>query len=211
MSRLRRALLMALLLPAIPTPLDAQVSQIARVSGVVRDEGGKPVPSATVTASNPDQAPATLNATTDEKGRFAILGLRRGSWTFSVSAPGFQVTRVGGTVQAGRPNPPINITLTRGTPAPAGPAPTVTGAALQGTIDAAEAAVASGDLDTAIRNYRELVAKVPALTTGQLRLGGLLEQKGDSAGALDVYRQVLKTDPDNARASAAIARLGRRP
>jgi len=211
MSRLRPVLLLALLPLLAPTTASAQVSQIARVAGLVRDEAGKPIPGASITASNPDQAPATFTASTDPKGRFAILGLRRGSWTFSVSPPGFKTTRGGGDVQVGRPNAPINVTLMKGTPAVSGPAATVTGAALQELIDDAEASAARGDLDSAIKGYRDLVSRVPALTAGQLRLAGLLEEKGDGPGALDVYRLVLKIEPENTRAAAAVARLARTP
>ena len=218
MSRLRPVLLALLPLlgataatAATPAPASAQVSQIARVAGMVRDEAGKPIAGASITASNPDQAPATFTASTDGKGRFAILGLRRGSWTFSVAAPGFKTTRVAGDVLVGRPNAPINVTLMKGTPAVSGPAPTVTGAELQEVIEDAEGAAARGDLDGAIKGYRDLVSRVPALTAGQLRLAALLEEKGDGPGALEVYRQVLRIEPDNTRAAAAAARLARTP
>jgi tetratricopeptide (TPR) repeat protein len=211
MSRLRRALLLALLLPALPSAASAQVSLIARVAGTVRDEGGKPIAGATIIATNPNQTPTTLTASSDDKGRFAILGLRRGSWTFAISAPGFKTTQVSGNVQTAKPNAPINVTLSRGTPAASGPAPTITVAELQEAIDAAETSASNGDLDSAIKGYRDVVAKVPGLTTGYLRLGGLLEKKGDGGGALEAYQQVLKIEPGDARAVAAVARLSRMP
>ena len=78
-------------------------------------------------------------------------------------------------------------------------------------IDAAEASAASGDLAAPIGTYRDLLSKIPALTTGYLRVGALLEEKGDAAGALETYRQLARLEPDNARAAAAIARLARIP
>jgi len=114
-------------------------------------------------------------------------------------------------VQTAKPNAPINVTLSRGTPAASGPAPTITVAELQEAIDAAETSASNGDLDSAIKGYRDVVAKVPGLTTGYLRLGGLLEKKGDGAGALEAYQQVLKIEPGDARAVAAVARLSRMP
>ena len=85
------------------------------------------------------------------------------------------------------------------------------GPEIQSIIDAAEASAASGDLAAAIASYKDLLSKIPALTTGYLRVGALLEQTGDAAAALETYRQLARLEPDNARAAAAIARLARIP
>ena len=58
----------------------AQVQRCAklqRVGGIVRDDAGQPVKGATVTAEDPNVGQA-LTATTDDKGRFTIIGLRSG-------------------------------------------------------------------------------------------------------------------------------------
>jgi len=183
---------------------------VGRVAGTVRDEGGKPVAGATITATNPEQA-LTLTATSDVKGRFGMLGLRRGVWVFAVAAPGFQKVSLAGEVQLGNQNPPLNVKLVKSpTPQP-GPLSNLSGPEIQSIIDAAEAAAASGDLAAAIASYKDLLSKIPALTTGYLRVGALLEQTGDAAAALETYRQLARLEPDNARAAAAIARLARIP
>ena len=211
MGRLRHVLFLALLILLAGAGAGAGQGQVARITGTVRDDTGKPVPGATITATNPDQAPTTFTATTDEKGRFAILGLRRGTWAFAIAAPGFQTARVSGGVQTGRPNPPVAIRLLKGLAPPAGPTATFTGPEIQTLIDAAEAAARDGDLAAAVSGYRELLAKIPALTAAYLRIGALLEQKGDTGGALEAYRELARLEPDNARAAAAIARLTRTP
>ena len=183
---------------------------VGRVAGTIRDESGKPVAGATITATNPEQA-LTLTATSDVKGRFGMLGLRRGVWVFAIAAPGFQKVSQAGEVQIGNQNPPLNVKLVKSpTPQP-GPLSNLSGSDIQSMIDAAEASAASGDLAAAIGTYRDLLSKIPALTTGYLRVGALLEQKGDAAGALETYRQLARLEPDNARAAAAIARLARIP
>ena len=184
---------------------------VGRVAGTIRDESGKPVAGATITATNPEQA-LTLTATSDVKGRFGMLGLRRGIWVFAIAAPGFQKVSQAGEVQIGNQNPPLNVKLVKNpTPPQPGPLSTLTGSDIQSMIDAAEASAASGDLAAAIGTYRDLLSKIPALTTGYLRVGALLEQQGDAAGALETYRQLARLEPDNARAAAAIARLARIP
>src|SRR5690242_20787324 len=65
-------------------------AQVGRVSGFVKDETGQPIKGATVRADNPDAPLKSITASTDEKGRFYILGLIRGDWTVTADAPGFQ-------------------------------------------------------------------------------------------------------------------------
>src|SRR4051794_1660649 len=94
-----------LLTTVIPAALAAQ-GAAARVAGTVKDDSGKPVSGATITAANHDEAPATYTTTSDTRGRFGMLGLRRGVWMFTVEAPGFQAVRASGEVQTLRPNAP---------------------------------------------------------------------------------------------------------
>ena len=184
---------------------------VARVAGTVKDESGKPVSGATITAANPDEAPSVYTTTSDTRGRFGMLGLRRGVWMFTIAAPGFQTVRASGEVQALRPNPPLDIKLIRQLDRLTSPTSTLTGAELQAMIDAAEQAATAGKVDVAVAAYRDLLTKVPALTTAFLRIGALLEERGDTAGALAAYRDLARIEPDNGRAAAAIARLTRSP
>ena len=63
-------------------------AQVGRVNGLVKDDSGNPIKGATVTADNPNIGPTTYTATTDDKGRFTIIGLRAGQWRFTAQAPG---------------------------------------------------------------------------------------------------------------------------
>ena len=54
-------------------------AQTGRVGGIVKDEAGNPIKGATVTAENPGASPSSFTATTDDKGRFSIIGLSRDS------------------------------------------------------------------------------------------------------------------------------------
>jgi hypothetical protein len=205
----RSALVLSVLFLAGTGGLLAQAI-VGRITGTVRDDAGKPVPGATITATNPEQA-LTLTATSDAKGRFGMLGLRRGIWVFAAAAPGFEKTSLAGEVQLGNQNPPLNIKLVK-TPTPQpGPLADLPAVEIQAKIDSAEASVAAGDLAAAIGTYRDLISKVPALTAGYLRVGALLEQKGDTAGALEAYRELARLEPANTRAAAAITRLTRIP
>ena len=69
-------LLAALLVAALA---GSAAAQTGRVGGVVKDEAGNPIKGATVTAENPSASPSSFTATTDDKGRFSIIGLKSGS------------------------------------------------------------------------------------------------------------------------------------
>src|SRR5262249_43668723 len=96
--RQRRHLPRAVLTAARVMALAAgAAAQTGRVGGTVKDEAGQPIKGATITAENPAASPSSFTATTDDKGRFSIIGLRGGQWTFSAQAPGFGP-------ESGRPN-----------------------------------------------------------------------------------------------------------
>src|SRR3954447_16851962 len=107
-----RGILAAIVVSAIAATASAQTG---RVGGLVKDEAGQPIKGATITAENPSASPSSFTATTDDKGRFSVIGLRGGMWTFSAQAPGF-AAETGkmnvGTI--GTPNPPLTFTLKKG-------------------------------------------------------------------------------------------------
>jgi hypothetical protein len=75
---------LGLAVTGLATPAFAQ----ARAMGTVRDLANKPIKGATVKAVNPDAAPSEFASATDDKGRWAMIGLRSGTWRFIVEAPG---------------------------------------------------------------------------------------------------------------------------
>src|SRR5262252_7886204 len=100
-----RGVLVAACLAALAAPASAQTG---RVGGQVKDEAGQPIKGATVTAENPAASPSSFTATTDDKGRFSIIGLRTGQWKFTAQAPGFAPEVGTLPVQTiGTPNPPL--------------------------------------------------------------------------------------------------------
>ena len=185
-------------------------AQIGRIAGTITDDAGRPLKGATIVAENREQAPSTFTSSSDSKGRFSILGMRRGVWTFTIQAPGFEVASARLEVVTVKPNPPLNVRLERAA-APARPG-LLTGIDVrdvQRQIDAAERIAASNDLAAAVEAYREILNRVPALTSVYLRIGALHEARNDSASALAEYRRLLKFEPANGAAQSAIDRLTR--
>ncbi|RMG86456.1 MAG: tetratricopeptide repeat protein [Bacteroidetes bacterium] len=62
-----------------------------------------------------------------------------------------------------------------------------------------------GDYKKAARELEKLIEAFPQKTAYRHLLAAFYEQIGDNARAKDVYRQILKMDPDDARATLALA------
>lgn len=202
-----RGLLAACCAALLATPSFAQTG---RVGGTIRDAEGQPIKGATVTAENPQATPSSFTATTDEKGRYSIIGLRAGAWTFKAEAPGY--APMSGRAQVatiGAPNPPINFTLVKGaaSAAPSGPLSGVSPEqmkAIQADLASAEAAVLAGNLDAALTQYQSIKTKVPSLTAINLAIGQVYRRKKDYDSAVKAYQELLAADPGNDKAQSEL-------
>ncbi len=106
----------ALVVSALPA-----AAQTGRIGGTVKDTNGQPLKGATITAENPGVAPSSFTATTDDKGRYSIIGLKTGTWKVTASAPGFTPSSGNVPVRSlGAPMPPVDFALAAGASGPAG-------------------------------------------------------------------------------------------
>jgi hypothetical protein len=191
-------------------PAMVAAQQVIRAAGTVRDEAGSPIRGAVVTAVNPDNTPPQITATSNDKGQFGVIGIRRGMWTFTIDAPGYDPVTIRQPIVAGSRQAPFDVRLAKtAAPAPR-PMDDVKGIDIQQQIDRAEALAASADLDASIAAWRAVLARVPALTMVHLRLGELLERKADHEAALAAYRKLLEIEPGNVKAREAVERLAKR-
>jgi tetratricopeptide (TPR) repeat protein len=194
------ALVAALIVSALPA-----AAQTGRVGGTIKDDKGQPIKGATVTAENPQSSPSSFTTTTDDRGRFSIIGMRSGTWKITASAPGF--TPGGGNVPIrtiGAPNPPVDIVLAPGTGAPTGALAGVDTKELQGELQKAEDLLNAQQYDAAIAAYNAILTKTPALTMINLQVGRAHRLKKDYDAALGVYQKMLETEPTNERAKIEI-------
>jgi tetratricopeptide (TPR) repeat protein len=199
---LATVIVMCLAVPAL--------AQTARASGTVKDTAGKSMKGATVKATNKDAYPSQITSTTDEKGRWAMIGLRTGTWTFLVEAPGFArqeaqwPVRVAGTV-------PMHFVLARDL----GPIPGALTKNIQQQLAAANAMRDKGQLDQALVAYEQIRDQNPKLTTVSLVVGNVYRKKAsleaDPAAkralfdrAIESYTAMLADESASARAKAEI-------
>lgn len=189
------------------------LAQTGRVGGIVKGTDGKPIKGATVKAQNPAASPSEFTATSDDKGRWSMIGLRSGPWKFTAEAPGF-APQTGGPVNVrtiGAPNPPLEFTLAPGVAAgPAGLSKEV-----QAELKTADDLRNGGQFDQAIAAYQGVKAKNPSLTMINMVIAGTYRQKGSKEAdkgarqasfdqAIAAYQEMLKTDPGNDRAKIEI-------
>ncbi|MCC7240322.1 MAG: carboxypeptidase regulatory-like domain-containing protein [Acidobacteria bacterium] len=194
------ATVMALVLSALPA-----AAQVGRIGGTVKDQSGQPIKGATVVAENPDSAPSSLTATTDDRGRYSMIGLKAGTWKVTASAPGFEPSAGNVPIKTiGAPMPPVDFTLAPGASGPSGALAGVNTKELQGELDKAEAMVNTKDYAGAIAIYEGMLAKVPALTALHMQIGNLYRQQKQYDQAIASYKKVPAGDANSNKARIEI-------
>jgi Flp pilus assembly protein TadD len=200
---LSRGVLAVLLVAALS---GSAAAQTGRVGGIVKDEAGQPIKGATVTAENPNASPSSFTATTDDKGRFSIIGLKTGQWTFTAQGPGFGPEQGKLAVQTiGAPNPPLTFTLKKGgSPAAAGALGGLAAKDLQAELAAADQLYNAQKWDESVAAYRAIMTKAPSLSVINLQIAAAYRNKKDYDSALTAYNELLKSDPTNDKAIVGI-------
>jgi Flp pilus assembly protein TadD len=176
------------------------LAQVSRVSGTVKDENGDPVRGATVVAENENLSPSRLTAVTDAKGRYGMLGLRSGTWTFQASAPGFLTAKGSASVRGFGSSPPIDFRIVRESVAAPGALGRVDLEALQADLTAAEDLMATGKYPDAVARYEAILKQVPALTTVNLQIGRACRAAGQLNEALVAFERAATAEPPIERA-----------
>jgi hypothetical protein len=185
-------------------------AQSGRATGTVRDQNGNTVRGAVIRADNPTAYPPSRTATSDDKGRWAMIGLASGEWRFTVEAPGY-VVQNGSVMIRSAGVPPLTFTLVRDL----GPLPDALDRNVQQQVSDANALRDQGRYDQAIAAYQDIRTKNGKLTTIHFLLADAYRRKAarepDPAAkrsllqlAMASYDEVLKMDAVNERARAEL-------
>jgi len=180
---------------------------VGRLAGTVKDLSGQVIKGATIRAVNPGAIPNEFTATSDQKGQWAILGLRSGAWEVSALAPGFESSTIAVRVAVLQANPAIRFVLVGA--AARGPLEGVDTKRLQTALSSAESLMVQERWDDAIAEYRAILAMAPPLDTVNLAIGRALRMKKDYAGAASAYGEILKGDARNQKALLELGRTQR--
>lgn len=179
-------------------------AQNGRVNGIVREEGGQPLKGATVTAENPAIG-QSFTATTDDKGRFNMIGLRTGEWRFIAQAPGHSPEGGMLMVRSGGVNGPVTFELKHSGVAFFGALGGIVAKDLQSDLAAADALYSQQKWDDAIAAYRAILGRVPVITSINLQIASAYRHKKDYDSAIAAYNEVLKAEPANEPAKIQLA------
>jgi tetratricopeptide (TPR) repeat protein len=182
----------------------ASAQMVGRLTGSVKTIAGQPIKAATIRAVNPSAIPYEFTATSDQKGEWAILGLRGGLWEITVSAPGFETSTVAVRTTLSMNNPKVQVTLV-GVPV-RGAMDGVDTKKLQASLGAAESLMAQERWDEAAVEYRGILAMAPALDSVNLALGRALLMKKDYPGASAAFGELLKKNDRNQKALVGLGR-----
>src|SRR5512138_1631080 len=145
---MRRTLFFAMLLVALAASASAQTA--GRITGTIKDPDGKPIKGATVRATN-QAVNARITSTTDEKGRFAMIGVRSGRWVIVAEAPNFLPLQ-GTSDVSSSVTPVLALTLQRDP----GPMPGALSKTISDELVAADALRTAGRFDDAISAYQAI-------------------------------------------------------
>jgi hypothetical protein len=181
-------------------------AQTARALGTVRDTDGKPIKGATIRATNPEAYPPQVVSTSDEKGRWAMIGMRIGTYSFVVDAPGYLPVQASAGVRTAAAAP-LTFVMARDP----GPVPGALPSNIQAQVAAANMLRDQGRLDQALTAYQEIRARNPKLTAVNMVIGRLFQQRAAQESnpaarrelltrAVESYQAVVETDSGNERA-----------
>jgi tetratricopeptide (TPR) repeat protein len=187
----------------VATMAASAAAQTGRVIGIVKDETSQPIKGATLSLENPDASPRNFTATSDDHGRFAVIGLKAGEWSIVAQAPGFvaEVARL--QVRATTPSGPV-LTLKRAPAPPPSALGSVGAKDLQSELRSADQMFNAQQWDQAIASYKSILAKAPALSVINLQVGAAYRNKKDYEGALTAYGDLLKVDPNSDKARVGV-------
>ena len=200
---MRRIFIFATLALALAAAASAQTA--GRITGTIKDPDGKPIKGATVRATN-DAVNAQITSTTDDKGRFAMIGVRTGRWSIVAEAPNFLPLQGASDVSSSN-MPVLALTLQRDP----GPMPGALSKTISEDVAAAETLRKAGRYDDAIAAYQSIQSKNTRLTTVNMMLATLYREKATQekdatarqallGRAITAYTDLLKNDDANVRA-----------
>lgn len=180
-------------------------AQTGRIGGTVKDGSGQPIKGATVVAENPASAPSSFTATTDDRGRYSMIGLKAGSWKVTASAPGFTPSAGNVPIKTiGAPMPPVDFVLAPGASGAGGALAGANAKEMQAELSKAEAMIGAKDYAGAIGVYEAMLVKAPALTALQLQIGALYRQQKQFDQAIEAYKKVPDGDTNADKAKIEI-------
>ncbi len=167
-----------------------------RVAGTIRDTEGNPIEGAKVIAQL-SGTEFVLEATTDENGRWAILGFRRGTYSFTYGAEGYQPQIATTSIKQLGKNPAMKVELEKIQEAFAR---SMAGTLLADALELQE----QKEYSEALAKYDEILTESPSLYQIHMNVGNVYRDMGNFTEAIAEYELVLKEEPEHGGALVSI-------
>ena len=184
--------------PAAAQPL------VGRIAGSVKTITGQPIKAATIHAVNPTAIPSEFTATSDQKGEWAILGLRGGLWEVTASAPGFESSSVATRIAMSMNNPKVEFVLV-GAPIK-GTMDGVDTKKLQASLSAAESLMLQEKWEEAAAEYPERPGDGACARFGESRPRTRAPDEEGLRRRVGGVRRVAEEGPPNQKALLGLGR-----
>src|SRR4051812_48272516 len=117
-QRLRSVAITAFAVLSFAAPAAAQTG---RATGIVRDQAGKPIRGAIVRADNPAAYPPKVTSSSDDRGRWAMIGLASGEWRVTAEGPGYIAQSTSALLRSAAPPRPSFLLPPHPRPIPGAP------------------------------------------------------------------------------------------
>lgn len=199
---MRTHLIRGILALAVALSVAAPAFAQSIVRGKVVDAQGKPVEGATVTIEA-TEATRRAETKTNRNGEFLQVGLASGNYRVTVTKDKLQQT-LPASVSQGRPTElQFQLTPTSGM----SPEQAKAQAELQNMAAGAIAAMKAGNNDEAIRQFNDIVAKVPTCADCYYNLGVAYTNKQQYAEAETAFKKVAELRPTSPDAFTGLANV----
>jgi tetratricopeptide (TPR) repeat protein len=209
MSRhiLFRISILCLAAAIVTAPALAQAGHgTARLSGVVVDKDGKPVPSATIVAviNSAAASGVTFETVSDKKGEWGFLGLGTGNWNITASAKGYLPASIPCYVRQLDRNPKVTIKVEK----EAAGSGIVRDEKTFELLEQGNQFFKDEKYDTALAMYEEFIGKNPGAYQVLLNIGDCYREKGDFAKAIENYDKLIEQSKSDATMGKTLGAKG---
>ncbi|HEY3205266.1 MAG TPA: tetratricopeptide repeat protein [Thermoanaerobaculia bacterium] len=183
----------------------------ARVEGSVKNEKGEPIEGCKVSLRWGKSGHGGPDLTTDNKGRWAVMGLSGGPWDIDFEAPGYLTKQISAELQEGARNPPINVQLEPQPKAQAREEILVGGKKVSketaAAIEAGNEAMSAKSYAAARESYSKALQELPDNASLLQHIAAAYLGEGNLDQAVKFARQAVEKDPQDVAAWRMIAEI----
>lgn len=162
---------------------------MGRINGIVQDETGALIANAKIKVTALADTNNEFDTTTDENGKWAILGLGTGMWRVSAAAEGYYPVYQDVNVKQLKRNPEVILTLKK---IAQSKMPTLQDKASFALFEQGNQFFVEKKYDDAISAYQQFLEKNPKAYKVHLNIGNCFKEKGELDKALEEYNKVLE-------------------